>query len=114
VAEREALVWTLVQKIVGNDFSRPTGARRVRRREAPHKSLLQSAMRSRDGRGCFYMWRRERLWFGPLFKKSSGTIFHDRREPAGQGAGKRRVQIRRERICMTEGSPEGEAQGCAA
>ena len=39
VAEREDLVWTFVQKIVWNDFSRPKGARRARRRDAPSKSL---------------------------------------------------------------------------
>jgi len=42
---------------------------------------------------------------------SPGANLHDQREPAGRGAGTRRVQIRLERICMTKGSPQGEAQG---
>ena len=29
----------------------------------------------------------------PWFKKSPGAIFHERSEPAGQGAGKRRVNL---------------------
>ena len=95
-------------------------------------------------RGLFYVWRRERLRFESLFKKSSGTIFHDQREPAGGGAGKRRInpsnvcekvprnegffmyggesgpgldpcsKNRRERFFTSAASPKGKAQGSAA
>ena len=66
---------------------------------------LNAAYKVPESRGFFMRGGESGPGLNPWFKKSPGAIFHDRREPAGQGAGKRRVKNRRERFFSSAASP---------